>query len=197
MEQVFTNIYKRNTWGENVSSEFTGSSGGGSELSVNTEYIAFLKDFIHKHKVNTVVDIGCGDWRCGEAIYGDLTTLYTGYDVYYDLVVSLQKNYTNPRYNFIHNDCSNIDTLKSADLLIVKDVLQHWSDDNVKAFLKNAPAKYKFILITNCRNLPNSYSPIQTGESRSLPFPEHPIWNGVNARIVLRYFTKEVVLINN
>lgn len=196
MEQVFTNIYKTRTWGETISSEFSGSSGGGSELSVNTEYISFLKEFIRKNNIKTVVDIGCGDWRCGEAIYDDLDISYTGYDVYSELVTSLQKNYKNPKYTFIHNDCSNLDSLKSADLLVVKDVLQHWSDKDVISFLTNCSKHYKFVLITNCRNLGNLTSTQNTGDSRAFPFPEHPFWKDINATLMLRYFTKEVVLIS-
>ena len=44
------------------------------------QYIQFLIKFIREHDIHTVVDIGCGDFRCGKLIYDDLNISYTGYD---------------------------------------------------------------------------------------------------------------------
>ena len=74
--------------------------------------------------------MGCGDFRCGKTIYDDLNIQYTGYDIYKELISHNQIQF--PKYEFIHLDfLENKETLLNADLCILKDVLQHWSLDNI------------------------------------------------------------------
>ena len=85
--------------GDNRSRDYRGSSGPGSALEYNkTTYIPFLRKFFKEHNIHSVVDLGCGDFRCGEAIYGDLDILYNGYDAYSRLIELHQNTYT--KYNF-------------------------------------------------------------------------------------------------
>jgi hypothetical protein len=82
-EQIFTSIYENCMWGNNNNNEYKGSSGGGSDVYLNKDtYVLFLKNFINTNSIKTVVDLGCGDFRCGKLIYDDLNVLYSGYDVY-------------------------------------------------------------------------------------------------------------------
>ena len=81
MEQVFTNVYENRTWGDNHNENYCGSSGGGSEINYNIHsYVPFLKKFMVDHGIKTVVDLGCGDFKCGPLIYTDLDVAYLGYD---------------------------------------------------------------------------------------------------------------------
>lgn len=81
-EVLFTNIYEKESWGKTMCSSFSGSSGGGSNLSsYNLEiYIPFIQRFITNNNIKSVTDLGCGDFRCGEIIYKDLDITYYGYD---------------------------------------------------------------------------------------------------------------------
>jgi len=151
----FTKIYETHVWNsKDVSNEFKGNSGPGSSLEFNGPYIEFLRDFIEMNHIKTVHDMGCGDWRTGPPIYAGLDVEYTGYDVYRPMVDALQKRYKRvPNWRFEYKDCSkDFATMGSADLLIVKDVLQHWTNQDIYQFLqylKNSKA-YKYVLITNC-----------------------------------------------
>jgi hypothetical protein len=79
MESIFTYIYENKIWG--------GTSGDGSTIEYNiSDYIPFLKNFIIDNNIKTVVDIGCGDFQCGEQIYNELDILYTGYEAYLKLI---------------------------------------------------------------------------------------------------------------
>jgi len=83
MEEVFTNIYENKFWGDNNNINYNGSSGGGSEINYNKDsYVPFLKKFITDNNIKTIIDLGCGDFRCGKLIYDDLDISYTGYDTY-------------------------------------------------------------------------------------------------------------------
>ena len=55
MEEVFTNIYEGKVWGDNGETEYTGTSGSGSAVDYNKDYIPYLKDVIKTNKFKTVV----------------------------------------------------------------------------------------------------------------------------------------------
>jgi len=196
LEEHFTQIYENKVWGDNKNQLYNGSSGEGSSLEYNSrEYIPFLKHFINYFSIKSVIDLGCGDWQCGEAIYGDLDVDYTGYDAYKKIIDSNLLLY--PKYSFIHLDFqSDVESIKSADLFILKDVLQHWKMDEIYSFLDKLieSNKYKFILIINCCNQkvdnpenPNRSTPLT---ANLLPLKKY------NPKILLNYKSKEVSLIS-
>lgn len=67
--EVFTKIYETCEWGDNNNTDYKGSSGGGSSISFNEEYIKFLKQFIDTNNIKKVIDLGCGDWQSSHLIY--------------------------------------------------------------------------------------------------------------------------------
>jgi hypothetical protein len=153
MENIFTNIYETKLWGNNNNTNYSGGSGWGSDVSYNEyAYIPFLRNFINNKNINKIVDLGCGDFRCGPLIYNDLNILYTGYDTYKKLVDYNSNEYLPPKYTFIHLDFfNNKENIVNGDLCILKDVLQHWSVENIYIFLDYLVEnkKFKYILISN------------------------------------------------
>lgn len=153
MEQRFTNIYKNNEWNE--------GSGGGSTIEFNKDtYNPFLINFIKDNNITSVVDAACGDWQSSYLIYEQLSNVqYDGYDIVKFLMENNQQKF--PMYNFHHLDmCTNPEQLKPADLLILKDVIQHWSTNQMVKFLDQIISmnKYKFILICNSCNQNRDYN---------------------------------------
>jgi hypothetical protein len=57
MENTFTKIYEESVWGNNNVVEYSGSSGTGSSIDYNKEYIIFLTDFIKNNEIKNVVDL--------------------------------------------------------------------------------------------------------------------------------------------
>ena len=198
MESVFTKIYDTNEWGNNNNKEYNGSSGEGSDVSVNINtYVPFLKEFIQKNNIKSVVDLGCGDVRCGHLIYDDLDVTYTGYDTYKKIIEYNSRQYSKPKYTFIHSDfCNKKDQIINADMCILKDVLQHWSLDNIYTFLDYiiANKKFKYILITNCCHQKADNTEIKTGSFRPLSSEYLPL-KKYSPKKVYKYHTKEVCLI--
>ncbi len=194
-EIVFTNIYDSQEWGQTFSNTFTGSSGPGSSIEYNREYIGFLRSFLQTYQIRSVVDLGCGDWRCGTAIYSDIPCSYTGYDVYKKMIESHRQSFRNPLWQFECKNCAaELDTMVDADLLIVKDVLQHWSDEEVTHFMEYQmkAKKYKYILITNCVNEYDG-SLQKPGGWRQLS-KTHPLLIPYALQEIFRYDTKQVLL---
>jgi hypothetical protein len=198
MEQIFTNVYENAIWGNDNSKAYSGSSGGGSEIYYNENaYIPFLKQFIVDNNIKSVVDLGCGNFKCGTLIYDNLDIMYTGYDTY-GKVIEYNKNINSrPKYNFMHMDfLNNMENIVNGDMCILKDVIQHWSLENIYSFLDYLvnSKKFKYILICNCCNQTVNNTNIKDGSWRELSCKFLPL-KKYNAIELCRYNTKEVSLI--
>jgi hypothetical protein len=198
MEEVFTNVYENKCWGDNNNIEYNGSSGEGSGINYNKDnYVPFLKNFIIYNNIKNIVDLGCGDFICGELIYSDLNILYTGYDTYKKIIDYNSKQYSLPKYSFIHLDfCNNKENIINGVLCILKDVIQHWSLDNIYTFLDYLVnhKKFKYILICNCCNQNCDNTDIPNGDCRPLSCDYLPL-KKYNPRKLYNYHTKEISVI--
>ena len=197
MEETYTNIYETNHWGDNNNDEYNGSSGQGSKIDYNKDYISFLKKFILDNNIKNIVDLGCGDFICGKLIYDDLDISYTGYDTYLKIINYHLKNYSLPKYSFIHLDFfNNKESIINADLCIIKDVIMHWPLDNIYTFLDYLveSKKFKYILICNCCNQTQDNTNISNGEWRQLSCDYFPL-KKYNLKKVYNYENKEVSII--
>lgn len=150
--KAFTKVYEECHWGDNKSEEYKGSSGDGSSIEYNLgTYIPFIRAFFKTRNINSVVDVGCGDWRCGELIYRNLHIDYTGVDAYEALIERHKKQWA--QHTWLHlNGYADRAQLPEADVLLLKDVIQHWTTAEIYTFLDDITAskKYKYILIINC-----------------------------------------------
>jgi len=195
LETFFTEVYENKSWGDNGNTLYSGSSGGGSSLEFNRpHYIPFLRNFIQQNSIKSVCDLGCGDWKCGEAIYGDLNIKYTGYDTYKKIIDANRILY--PKFSFVHLDFqSKVDSIESADLFILKDVLQHWHMNEIYEFLDKLveSKKCKFILICNCCNQVED-NPDNKGRSTPLSVNFFPL-KKYNPMVLMKYNTKEVSVV--
>lgn len=197
MKRIFTMVYERQMWGDNGDSRYKGSSGSGSSIENNKEYIPFLKKFIKDNEIETVVDLGCGDFRCGGLIYNDLNVKYTGYDAYKKVVDNNSQNFAKPKFEFIHLDfCKKMKKLKKSDLCIIKDVIQHWSLDHIYTFMDYLvkSKKFKYVLLINCAYQTSDNTEIHTGDFRPLSYQFLPL-KKYNPVKLLRYGLKEILLL--
>lgn len=198
MEQIFTNIYETKLWGNNKNSKYSGGSGEGSQVAVNkTTYIPFLQNFIRERGITSVVDLGCGDFVCGRLIYNALDVKYTGYDVYKKVVDYNATVHPSPKYTFIHLDfLGEKENIVGGDLCVIKDVIQHWSLENIYVFLDYLveTKKFKYILITNCCQQTKDNTTIKNGDFRRLSSEYLPL-KKYSPKSLYKYHTKEVCLI--
>ena len=262
--KVSKKTYETREWGTNGNPNYCGSSGDGSKIEYNKkDYIPFIRDFLKIRNIQSVVDLGCGDFLIGPLIYADMNLNYTGYDAYkgvidyhttqyipinlaapppkpvmptkflipfkreqikeqikeqievYDIIYTGKLN--NITFNFINADFTrNAHDLVSADLCIIKDVLQHLPNCVITNFMDFITTpyidvetgiykyRYKYILITNCydttpENTIEFRKDIKSNEKfefSSLSVERHPL-NIYNATVVLIWGgTKETSLID-
>lgn len=198
MPTIFTNIYNSLSWGDKHCGQYSGSSGPGSFLDYNSQYISFLQEFINDNKIKVIVDVGCGDFEIGPNIYNNLDVYYFGYDVYEE-IIKYDNNEHLPEYKYHFNvlDCyNNMKDLPLGDLCIIKDVFQYWSNNSINVFLnyliKNR--RFKYILIVNSCGQQIDNGDTVTGQYRELSSEYNPL-RKFNVVKMLNYNSKEVSLI--
>ena len=197
---IFTNIYENKIWGDNNNENYSGSSGTFSTIEEQKDYISFIKSFIKENNISSVIDLGCGDFIIGDLIYGDLDINYYGYDTYKKLIDYHRNNHSNKdNYNFFHLDfCREKSEIINGDLCIIKDVLIHWSLNNIYTFLDyiTKSNKYKFILICNDSGQIVDDVNIMDGQIRPLSSNFNPL-KKYNPKAIFTYLDKEISLITN
>src|SRR5260370_34974936 len=113
MQQRFEEIYRRNEW--------LHGSGVGS-LAVHTRgYVRFLQRFLRRHRVKSVVDLGCGDWQFSRFVDWSAVT-YTGYDVVESVVSANRARFAAPNGSFHPRDRS-VQAMRKADQLLCQNAL--------------------------------------------------------------------------
>jgi hypothetical protein len=198
MEEIFTKVYETFTWGSDADCEYIGSSGPGSYIEYNKDtYIPFLKKLIVQNNIKRIIDLGCGDFKCGPLIYNDLDISYIGYDTYFKVIQHQKKHYGLPKYNFIHMDfLTKKEEILRGHLCIIKDVLCHWSLKNIYNFLDYLMEsnKFKYILICNSFDQTEDDTDIEDGQYRPLSCDYFPL-KKYNPKKIYKYNTKEVSII--
>jgi hypothetical protein len=197
-EEIFTQIYKDHIWSI---SDYKSGNGSAFEYNNNT-YIPFMVDFIQKNEITTLVDLGAGEFLTRyilEGLPSDYIIKYMGYDIYGDIVTHNNEHFK--PYQFIHMDIyEQKENLISADMCILKDVLQHWTLSQVYTFLDFLVKTrlYKYIIIINC-----SYQNIDyTNETQTVLGGFMPLSNThyplkkYKTTLIYQYHTKSVYQIN-
>lgn len=124
MAAAFTRAYETGQWHH--------GSGSGSSPANTRQYRRFLAGYMAEHQIRSVLDVGCGDWQFSRLI--DWTGIsYYGIDVVPELVVRNALRFGRPWIRFGIGDVLDGRPLPYADLILVKDLLQHWPDAAIQA----------------------------------------------------------------
>lgn len=180
---VFNTIYQRNIWG--------GGSGIGSAPHIARPYMTFLQAFLQNNAIASVVDIGCGDWQFSQFInWGNAS--YLGIDVVPSVIAANTQRFSRANVRFVcDNPCRDGFEAPAGELLLVKDVLQHLSNENAKRILA-LTNRFRFALITN------AYAPTNddcaNGDTRPLDIRAEP-FNVRNAALVFAFAEKATFLL--
>lgn len=140
-KEVFTNIYKTWAWGKDEESR----SGPGSSLQQAKESIRQLPIIFEQYGIKTVLDLSCGDFNWMRHV--DLSNVtYLGTDIVDELIASNNEKYAKENVSFKVLDLIN-DPIPKHDLLILRDTLFHFTNEDViKALtnIKNSESTYLF-----------------------------------------------------
>ena len=133
LKATFQEIYSTKSWGDN-GAPFC--SGQGSSGPVSTQYCDAVIGFIRDHQIRSVVDLGCGDFAVGRRIVEATGVDYIGIDVVPELIEHHVQTVNLPRVTFRLADITS-DPLPSGDLCLVRQVLQHLSNDEIAKVILN------------------------------------------------------------
>lgn len=144
-EEKISYIYKNNIWGEDEDKNFSSGTGAHNPNIINP-YIEVVKEFLKKKHMPTLTDCGCGDFNVGKNFLS-LSKKYYAIDIFQDIIDLNKSKFNYKNIEFLKLDIVE-DNIPSADICIVRQVLQHFSNQDIFSFIKNIKNKFKFLLIT-------------------------------------------------
>jgi 2-polyprenyl-3-methyl-5-hydroxy-6-metoxy-1,4-benzoquinol methylase len=127
---VFGRIYATRAWGDDES-----ASGPGSGIVRTARVREVIRDLVDELGVESLLDAGCGDYywmRLAELPLRE----YVGVDVVPTLIKDLRRSFEKPGVRFVCADISR-DRLPRADMVLCREVLMHFPDDDVMTALSN------------------------------------------------------------
>lgn len=140
MEQV----YKKKLWGGKETDFYSGE--GSHRPEIVNPYLAAVTAFLTSFKTPlSVCDLGCGDFNVGKELVPH-SQKYIAVDIVPSLIARNKEKYKAPNLDF---QCLDIATtnLPSADCAILRQVLQHLSNAEVKSIVKKLAA-FKYVILT-------------------------------------------------
>jgi len=144
---IFSEIYAKAMWGktEDASDQF--SSGHGSHLAAHVEpYVIAVSKFLQSFETpQNVVDLGCGDFNVGRQVR-QYCAKYIACDVVPELISFNQEKFQELDVEFRCVDITE-DPLPEGNVVIVRQVLQHLSNEHIKRVV-NKLHGYKWLVLT-------------------------------------------------
>lgn len=142
--EAFRDVYSRNMWGSNGEAFYSG--GGSHEDCFVTPYIQTVSSFLESFPEKpAVLDIGCGDFAVGSQLINFAST-YTGCDIVPELI-----EYNRAKFSdavFVALDATSGD-LPSADVFLVREMLQHLPNAAIQDFLENIEGRCRWLVIAD------------------------------------------------
>ena len=144
LEEIFDTIYKNNDWGEGKNSYYSGI--GSNDKEIIEPYIKAVNKYVSSLSDKPVIiDIGSGDFNVSKHLVKNAKYYYAC-----DIVKDLQ-DYNSTKYKYENIEFLTLnaveDILPEGDVLIIRQVLQHLSNEQINNLIKKCH-KYKTWIIT-------------------------------------------------
>jgi len=109
--------------------------------------VDLVKEFIRKNQVDSVTDIGCGDFNVGRQIC-PLVDRYNALDVSREIIKHNTERFKDLTQVTFRQANACADPLPPADLAVIRQVLQHLTNAQVESILENVGRTgFRFVLI--------------------------------------------------
>lgn len=140
MEQV----YAMNLWGGNKPGFYSGT--GSHQPNIINPYIEIVASFLNSFKSPPVVcDLGCGDFNVGKELV-KYARKYIAVDIVEPLIRYNSEKFKEENLEFLCLDIAT-DDLPSGDVVILRQVLQHLSNTEIRSILKKL-RNFKYLILT-------------------------------------------------
>ena len=137
-------VYEKNLWGSSTSDFYSGDGSHRSEIVA--PYVEALVKFLNAFESPvSVCDLGCGDFNVGKELV-KYTKNYIAVDIVPELI---ERNKQEFKLADLEFQCLDIaeDELPIADCAIVRQVLQHISNDEIKQVVAKL-SSYDYVIVT-------------------------------------------------
>jgi hypothetical protein len=133
LDELFETVYREQLWGQSENPGYY-SGDGSHDKSIITGYIHSVRHYIESLPDRPViVDLGCGDFHIGSQLL-DTCSSYAACDVAPGLIASNRQRFQHEKLSFHQLDACT-DKLPDGDILLVRQVLQHLSNQQVRQIL--------------------------------------------------------------
>lgn len=135
-QDIFQNIYDKRIWADSGNSETP--AGPGSNVSVVKPFVERLNEFLMNNNVKSILDIGCGASKWQEDLNLDGIE-YLGIDI-----VNIEKKLPFQVHDIVEGPLD-----RNFDLILMRNVIQHQTLDDITQILKNIQLMKPRFIITN------------------------------------------------
>ncbi|MFN1835636.1 methyltransferase domain-containing protein [Balneola sp. MJW-20] len=144
VKAVMEQIYKKNLWGGSGQDFYSGT--GSHDPGLVEPYVEATSDFLRSFDEALVVcDQGCGDFNIGRQLV-QYTRKYIAVDIVEDLIMRNREKFKNRKVDFQCLDLA-LDPLPSGDCALLRQVLQHLSNAEIKRIVAKLQP-YKYVIVT-------------------------------------------------
>lgn len=190
-EQLFTEIYIKNSWGNEES-----RSGPTSTVERTREIRQYFPELLTSLAIESVVDIGCGEWTWQQHISWDGVS-YIGVDIVKQIVEANQRSYTKDNVVF---ETLNVlsDPPETADLWLVRDLWCVLSYEHIAAFVEQFLKSQSLYLALTSVEREDSNTDGISGICRPLDMTKEPFALGTPKKLVYdgeEWFRRRMLLV--
>lgn len=143
--EAFSCIYNEKLWGDDgVSAYYSGK--GSHDISQVKPYVDHVCQFLQSlQQPAKIVDLGCGDFNIGRQLVGSCSD-YHGCDIVKDLIDYNKQHFAQSQVSFSCLDATT-DRLPAGNVLLVRQVLQHLSNEAIMAICRQFQ-QFDYVIVT-------------------------------------------------
>ena len=146
-QEVFEKIYSEGVWGHDEDGNTTSGTGSHAE-NIVAPYIRSVSRMLSEMKDPVIVDLGCGDFNVGKNFL-EYAKHYIACDISSIIIGRNRDKFDEPNLDFIQLNLAE-DDFPRGDVVFVRQVLQHMSNDDIKRFVEkiNRLKPCKYLVVT-------------------------------------------------
>ena len=143
--EIFNHIYMEKRWGTANDDEF--SSGSGlHEKGITLPYIEAVTALLQSYEKTKCGCLGCRNFAIGSRLR-PFCNQYIGCDVASSVIVRNQKRFADMDVTIMVKNLAP-DELPEGDIVSIRQILQHLSNDLITKGLETITATYPYLLLT-------------------------------------------------
>jgi len=165
--EIFSHIHQSNYWDNKGT-----VSGPGSDVDQTKTIRIALPALFDRLSIRSMLDAPCGDLAWIHDILPD-NLAYYGVDIVPEIITSNKEHFSDRSFTFSLADLTE-DPLPTADLILCRDCLVHFSEANIRKALKNFHSSGASWLLMTSFTGNRSYQEFPDGGWRAINFQLPP-----------------------